>query len=357
MQSESNMPKEEKISLKNLFQGLKEWLVFIMDQRKKIVYGTLITLVLLFSYNYLKSPIYYANTSFVLENDASASLGGLSSLASMSGINTSSLMSASNLFQIDNIQELYRSNNMLKQALLEEVSVNGKTQKLIDYFAVAQNLEKKWIKEKVYLKDFYKDIKLYSRAQDSVLKEAIKLIEKDFLIVAKPNRNTSILNVGFKHKDEVFAKIFNEVLVNKVNSFYYKTQTKKTAFNLNVLQVQTDSVKRLLDMSFLALAEIDENIPNLNPLVKTAKVPYQKAMANLQANQAIYLEVVKQLELAKVAHRNKTPLIQIIDKPSFPLENNRWTFLDILILGIFGGGALIVLLLSLQRIIRQALEE
>ena len=46
MQSESNMPKEEKISLKNLIQGFKEWLVFIMDKRKKIVYGTLIILVL-----------------------------------------------------------------------------------------------------------------------------------------------------------------------------------------------------------------------------------------------------------------------------------------------------------------------
>ena len=357
MQSESNMPKEEKISLKNVFQGFKEWLVFIMDKRKKIVYGTLITLVLPLSYNYLKSPVYYANTSFVLENDASASLGSLSSLASMSGINTSSLMSASNLFQIDNIQELYRSNNMLRQTLLEKVTINGKSQILIDYFAKAQKLEKKWVKEKVYLKDFLREKKLYSRAQDSVLKEAVKLIKKDFLIVGKPNRNTSILNVGFKHKDEVFTKIFNEVLVNKVNSFYYKTETKKTAFNLKVLQVQTDSVKRLLDMSFLALAEIDQNTPNLNPLVKTAKVPYQKAMANLQANQAIYLEVVKQLELAKVAHRNKTPLIQIIDKPSFPLENNRWKFLNILILGIFGGGMLIVLLLSLQRIIRQALEE
>ena len=357
MQSESNMPKEEKISLKNVFQGFKEWLVFIIDKRKIIVYGTLITLVLPLSYNYLKSPVYYANTSFVLENDASASLGSLSSLASMSGINTSSLMSASNLFQIDNIQELYRSNNMLRQTLLEKVTINGKSQILIDYFAKAQNLEKKWVKEKIYLKDFYKDKKLYTRAQDSVLKEAIKLIKKDFLIVGKPNRNTTILNVGFKHKDEVFTKIFNEVLVNKVNSFYYKTETKKTAFNLKVLQVQTDSVKRLLDISFLALAEIDQNTPNLNPLVKTAKVPYQKAMANLQANQAIYLEIVKQLELAKVAHRNKTPLIQIIDKPSFPLENNRWKFLNILILGIFGGGMLIVLLLSLQRIIRQALEE
>ena len=357
MHSESNIPKEEKISLKNLFQGFKEWLVFIMDKRKKIVYGTLITLVLTLSYNYLKSPVYYANTSFVLENDASASLGGLSSLASMSGINTSSLMSASNLFQIDNIQELYRSNNMLRQTLLEKVTINGKSQILIDYFAKTQKLEKKWGNEKVYLKDFYRDKKLYSRAQDSVVKEVIKLIKKDFLIVDKPNRNSSILNVGFKHKDEVFAKIFNEVLVSKVNRFYYKTETKKTAFNLKVLQVQTDSVKRLLDMSFLALAEIDQNIPNLNPLVKIAKVPYQKAMANLQANKAIYLEVVKQLELAKVTHRNKTPLIQIIDKPSFPLENNRWKFLNTLILGIFGGGMLIVLLLSLQRIVRQALEE
>ena len=357
MQSESNMPKEEKISLKNLFQGFKQWLVFIMGKRKTIVYGTLITLVLPLSYNYLKSPVYYANTSFVLENDASASLGGLSSLASISGINTSSLMSASNLFQIDNIQELYRSNNMLSQTLLENVTINGKSQILIDYFSKVQKLEKKWGKNKVYTKDFYKDKKLYTRAQDSVLKEAIKLIKKDFLVVEKPNRNTSILNVGFKHKDEVFAKIFNEVLVNKVNRFYYKTKTKKTALNLKILQVQTDSVKRLLDMSFLALAEIDQNIPNINPLAKTAKVPYQKAMVNLQANQAIYLEVVKQLELAKVTHRNKTPLIQIIDKPSFPLENNRFKFLNILILGIFGGGVLMVLLLSLQRIIRQALEE
>jgi len=56
MQSESNMPNEEKISLKNVFQGFKQWLVFIMDKRKKILYGSLITLALLLSYNYLKSP-------------------------------------------------------------------------------------------------------------------------------------------------------------------------------------------------------------------------------------------------------------------------------------------------------------
>ena len=147
MQTESNIPDEEKISLKNVFEGFRDWFMFIIDKRKTIVYGSLLISVLPLSYNYLKSPVYYANTSFVLENDASASLGGLSSLASISGINTSSLMSASNLFQIDNIQELYRSNNMLRQTLLEDVTINGKSQKLIDYFAKAQILEKKWVKK------------------------------------------------------------------------------------------------------------------------------------------------------------------------------------------------------------------
>ena len=352
------MPAEEKMSLKQLFQGFKEWLLFINNQRKKIGYGTLIVLALILSYNYLKSPVYDANTTFVLERDNMGGMGGLSSLASLSGFNTSSLMGgASSLFQIDNIQELYKSNSMLKEALLAKVDINNKTQLLIAYFAKAEKLEKKWAKKQVFLKDFYKEDTEFSRAQDSLIKEAIKLIKKAYLIVEKPNRNTSILNVGFSHKDELLAKLFNEVLVNKVNRFYYKTETLKTATNLKILQVQADSVKNVLNMSLLSLAELDQNIPNRNPLAKTAMVPYEKAMVDMQANKAIYLEVVKQLELAKVAHRNKTPLIQIIDKPSFPLENSRWQFLNTLIIGLFGGAMFMVLSLSMQRIVLQALNE
>ena len=117
------MPTEEKMSLKQLFQGFKEWLLFINNQRKKIGYGTLIVLALILSYNYLKSPVYDANTTFVLERDNMGGMGGLSSLASLSGFNTSSLLGASSLFQIDNIQELYKSNSMLKEALLAKVDI------------------------------------------------------------------------------------------------------------------------------------------------------------------------------------------------------------------------------------------
>lgn len=136
-----------------------------------------------------------------------------------------------------------------------------------------------------------------------------------------------------------------------VNQFYFDTKTLKTGSNLEILKKQSDSVKNVLDESILFLAEKDQNIPNLNALDKVSMVPYQKAMIDVQANSAIYGEIVKQLELAKVTHRNNMPLIQIIDKPILPLENSRWKFLKTFILSFIIGISSIVIGLSFKRII------
>ena len=74
-------------------------------------------------------------------------------------------------------------------------------------------------------------------------------------------------------------------------------------------------------------------------------------LIDVQANSAIYGEIVKQLELAKVTHRNNMPLIQIIDKPILPLENSRWKFLKTFILSFITGISSIVIGLSFKRII------
>tara|TARA_B110000090_G_scaffold65936_1_gene75520 strand:+ start:809 stop:1237 length:429 start_codon:yes stop_codon:yes gene_type:complete len=139
--------------------------------------------------------------------------------------------------------------------------------------------------------------------------------------------------------------------VSIVNQFYFDTKTLKTGSNLEILKKQSDSVKNVLDESILFLAEKDQNIPNLNALDKVSMVPYQKAMIDVQANSAIYGEIVKQLELAKVTHRNNMPLIQIIDKPILPLENSRWKFLKTFILSFIIGISSIVIGLSFKRII------
>tara|TARA_B100001778_G_scaffold233899_1_gene194866 strand:+ start:177 stop:1241 length:1065 start_codon:yes stop_codon:yes gene_type:complete len=346
---DSNEQYLDVFSVKGLIKNLIDWISFLLSKSKNILSLAFIFLVLILAYNYIKSPIHFARTSFVLDSESSSnSIGDIASLASLAGINASSFIDSSSLFQIDNIQELYRSSSMLKKTLLTKYTFGNHTDILINKFGKEEKIDKKWNKLGV---DFTNQslMELKSRLHDSVLMEAVKIIKEKYLFVDKPSRKTTILEIGFDHKNELLAKSFNENLVSIVNNFYFKTKTKKTGENLEILQRQADSVKNVLDKSILFLAEKDQSIPNPNPLTKVSLVPYQKALVDVQANGAIYQEIVTQLELAKVNHRNKTPLIQIIDKPTLPLENSRLKFMECLIYGLFGGFLLAVLYFSLLR--------
>ena len=346
---DSNKQHLDDFSVKSLLDNLRVWISFLLTKTKDIFRLSIMFLVLTLGYNYIMSPIHYARTSFVLDSESSSnSIGDIASLASLAGINASSFIDASSIFQIDNIQELYRSSSMLKQTLLTKSTFGNETEILINRFGREEKIDKKWNKLGI---DFTNQslFQSKSRLHDSVLFEALKIIKEKYLIVDKPSRKTTILEIGFDHKDELLAKSFNENLVSIVNKFYFKTKTQKTGENLKILQRQADSVKNVLDNSILFLAEKDQSIPNPNPLTKVSLVPYQKALVDVQANGAIYQEIVTQLELAKVTHRNKTPLIQIIDKPTLPLENSRLTFLECLIYGLFGGLLLSIIYFSLTR--------
>ena len=339
---------EEKISLDFLFQRIVNWISFLASKKISISFGIVSILFFTVSYNYLISPTYYARTSFVLDNEKSAgSITDLTSLASLAGINASSFINASSLFQIDNIQELYKSNSMIRETLLSSSAEKNHDFMILERFIKSEKLEKKWKALGVEIKDFKS--KNFSRVQDSLVKDIIKLIKKKYLVVNKPSRKTTILEIGFDHKDEVLAKNFNESLVKIVNNFYYKTKTQKTGTNLKILQRKADSVKMVLDVSMMMLAQIDESIPNPNPITKVSLVPYQKAMIEVQANGAIYQELLKQLELAKVNHRNNMPLIQIIDKPNYPLENSKWKLPRTLFYGLILGFSFSILFISTRR--------
>ena len=341
---------ENKISLSFLYERLKDWALFLISNKGIIVLGSFCILFFTISYNYIIKPTYFARTTFVLDNDDTSSMGDLSSLASLAGINASSFIDASSLFQIDNIQELYRSNTMIKKTLMSTANDGKKDFKLIDRLIEVEKLKHKWDKLGVDTKNLWSTAST-SRTKDSLIKELIKTIKKENLIVEKPSRKTTILEIGFDHKDEILAKTFNENLVKIVNQFYNKTKTLKTGSNLEILQRQSDSVKVVLDTSIMLLAEIDQSIPNPNPLSKINLVPYQKAMIDVQTNSAIYQELLKQLELAKVTHRNNMPLIQVIDSPSYPLENSRWKLLKTIVYGLILGLVFSIFSLSFKRTI------
>jgi uncharacterized protein involved in exopolysaccharide biosynthesis len=135
-----------------------------------------------------------------------------------------------------------------------------------------------------------------------------------------------------------------------VNNFYIQTETKKELNNVRLLQHQADSVRLMLNNSIGSVAASTDATPNPNPTRKSLQVPYQKRQIDVQANGAIYTEIVKNLELAKITLRQETPLIQLIDEPLMPLESDRVGKLEGAAEGLAGGLLLSILLIVLSKI-------
>ena len=333
---------EEGITFRELIQRVKEFIFHLWTKKFQIITVSILFAIVLNGYNYFKSPVYTARTSFVLDNNSESGLGQFSSLASLAGVNLNSFSGGSALFQIDNIQELYRSRRMIEEALLSPVN-NPDYDYLINFFADASEMGKAWEAEiDPSDLDFSVKREAFSRVQDSLLMKLSVAIKENHLIVSKPSRKLSILEVTFSHKVEELAKVFNETLVRKVNEFYVETKTKKARESLSIIQSQTDSVKRVLDSSILALAEETERNPNLNKLLATANVKKQKLAIDVQTSGVVYGEMLKNLEIAKTGLRNLTPLIQIIDYPILPLEDNVWSLVKTLVIGLFLGGMIAI---------------
>jgi uncharacterized protein involved in exopolysaccharide biosynthesis len=177
-------------------------------------------------------------------------------------------------------------------------------------------------------------------------------LTKNFLSVAKIDKKLSIIKVEVKSENEVFSKAFAEALVAQVSRFYVDTKTQKSAKNVAILQHQADSVRQRLNQAIGGVATANDANPNLNPARQVLRVPSQQRQVDVQANTAILTELVKNLELAKLALRRETPLIQVVDKPVLPLEVDKLgKFLGLILGGFLAGFFSVAYLLAKKLIV------
>jgi uncharacterized protein involved in exopolysaccharide biosynthesis len=120
--------------------------------------------------------------------------------------------------------------------------------------------------------------------------------------------------------------------------------------NLSILQNQADSVRGVLNASIGGVAAAVDANPNLNTAFQTLRVGSQRKQVDVQASGAIYQEIVKNLEMAKINFRNDKPLIQVIDEPVFPLKVDKLGKAKGIILGGILFGFLTIISLLLNRI-------
>lgn len=351
--------RDDEVSLKDLILKIREWSTYLVSKWIIVLLFGFIGGVIGVAYAYSKQPIYKAELSFALEDDKEGNgLGGAFGLASQFGIDMGG--SGGGAFSGDNLLLLMKSRSMVEKSLLRPITIGNKTQTLAETYIEFNNMRETWSG-----KSELKDVKFspgidrssFTRQQDSILGSFSSDIVKNNLSVDKIDKKLSIISVKVNSSNELFSKSFAEVLVSEVSTFYVDTKTKKSVQNLAILQHQTDSVRRALNSAITGVASSIDVNPNANLAKQMLRVPSQRRQVDVQANQAILSELVKNLEISKVSLRKETPLIQVIDQPILPLEktvvSKTGSFLTGLTLAIFLG----VITLLFRRLVLLSIRE
>ena len=347
------IPNDE-ISLKELIEKGREWFSYLLGQWKIIVLAGIIGAALGLAYSFIKKPVYTATLSFALEDEkGGGGLGSALGLASSFGIDLGG--GGGSIFTGSNLTELFKSRAMVEQTLLSPVIVDGKTISLAEMYIQNNGWRDQWNdKPKFKAIQFLPDTKRthFTRVHDSILGVMYQDLSKTGLVVGQKDKKIAIINIDVNSTNELFAKYFTEALVKEVSDFYVDTKSKKARMNMDILERQTDSIRGELNGAITGVAVANDNTFGLNPAMNVRRAPSAKRQVDVQANTAILTELVKQTELAKVTLRKETPLIQVIDRPILPLQQERFGKAKGLAMGGFLAGFLAIFFLLLRKIFK-----
>lgn len=351
----NEIQNSDEISLKELIEKAAAWWYYLLTQWKIILLAGIIGACLGLVYSFIKKPIYTATLSFALEDEkGGGGLGGALGLASTFGIDLGG--GGGSIFTGSNLTELFKSRAMVEQTLLSPVVVEGKTISLAEMYIQNQEWRKKWNeKPKLASIQFLPDTKrkYFTRVHDSILGVMYQDLSKTGLSVGQKDKKISIITIDVNSTNELFSKYFTEALVKEVSDFYVTTKSKKARMNMDILERQTDSIRRELNGAITGVAVANDNTFMLNPALNVRRAPSARRQVDVQANTAILTELVKQTELAKVTLRKETPLIQVIDHPILPLKKEKFGKAKGIVMGGFLAGFLIVIFLIIRRVLKQ----
>jgi len=361
MTTENNLPTinsqpttdSDEISLKELFKKLVQSYKYLLSRWVIILIAVFFGGMIGF-YNAYKKPILYiAKMTFVVED--AKGMGGIASLAGQFGFDVGGGGGGS-VFSGDNILLFLKSKSLVRETLLTRLDEKNEST-LADRYAEVNKLKEGWSKnEKIGNIQFSKfTVDNLPRKEDSLLQGIEAGIINNELAISRSDKKASFIEAKTKMLDEVFSKIFLDRLVKVAIDRYVQSKTKTKAFNVAILERRADSLTAVLNNKTYSAAASQQSLVDVNPALKTSAINSEITTRDKTMAATIFAEVIKNLELSKTLLNQETPIIQIVDQSTFPLEKEKTSKLKSLILGGFLAGFFTILYLIVSKLIKSQL--
>lgn len=346
-ENKNEIGNKKELMLISLDQQILDMWKFLVSKWSLIIVLGVIAGLIGLGLSYIVKPKYTANLSFSLNEKSSG--GGLAGLALSFGFGGLLGNSGGDAFTGDNLLEIIKSRYAVETTLLSPIDFEGEQMTMIDAYIKFNELPKKWQRAK---NEELKTIKFpinqdrttFSRTQDSVLYTVYdKIVNQNELKLLRKNKNINIIYVNFTSQNESFAKYFVEILMDKTYDFYKETRTAQTRNNLAMMQNRADSIRELYENALYKGAAISQ--VNVNTAIQLASVPRLKQEYDVQLYGTVYAEVLKNLETIRLDMDRETPIVQIIDRPIYPLKKTELGKLKGIVFGAFTGGVIVFIYL------------
>lgn len=328
-------PYEPEFSFRDIFEKRKADFLYLWQSRFKIIAISILGAVFGIVYAWLKPISYTAKLSFVVEEAKGGGGSLISGLAGQLGFDIGGISGTGGVLAGDNVQQLLRSNKMIKNTLLSPYDEKSNIT-IADQYAKTAKLSQTWGDKynNGTAINFPANPDSYSRLQDSLLQVIILRIKEKELAVGKTDKKLSFFEASVTMHNEKVAQLFTLRLIDQATNFYIETKTKRQKNNINRLQARADSIENLLNRKTYTAIAANEIMLDKNPAYVTQNVNIELKQRDKTVLQSIYAEIVKNLEVSRTLLLQETPTFQIVDEPELPLLKNRTGYLKSIVYGM-----------------------
>ena len=320
----ANQPDPDEIEIR-----LSDIVLFFKQNRRRILVGALIGLVIGGLYAFSKLNVYTAQVTVMpeVQSKGAGGLGSLGSLAGLAGISLDNLGGQDAIrpdlypnvlqsvpFALDLLkQPVYSAELKAKMTLQEFTDRMAKTTfstQLISLFSTGDTSKKG---EESDPTNFSQAIQV-TKEQDELIKSVQASVSTVY------DKKTGIIAITAIEPDPVVAatvaRLSLEYLTNYITTYRTEKARKQVAFLIQRVR----EAKATYQASEYALSNYRDR--NRSLFLNTAKIDEQRLQADYILAQSVYNELSKQMEQAKIKVQEETPVFKTLEPPTVPLRKS-----------------------------------
>ena len=339
----------KEIQLKDILIKFSEYKELLLKKKLPIFLITLLCVILGVFFAINSDVRYNAELTFVVEGDQGPNTSSMSGIASQFGFDIGG--PSSSTFSQQNILELLKSRVVVEATLMQNGVVNRKNDLLIEHYLNINRFKEDWDSDLMSLSFNGK----LTKTHDSISGGICRGISEERLLIELKSDESNLISLSFLSLNEEFSKQFVEGLIRQMSKMYVTHQTAQATKTLDFLEGRADSVFAELEFAeeeFARVKDINKRIIKASGRLKELQL-----MRRVEVLNAMYLEIIKNLEISKITLLNNTPIIQIIDKPILPLQEDKLSISLLAVLGAFIGSFLSLIFFVCQKLFKDALAE